>query len=561
MAGIDKIVIPQLGGDNWSVWKAKFCALLEYKGLYVAIEKPETVEGRKASGQAKALMILHTQDAYVKLIVGERTAAQAWKKLEDNFEKKSNARVIQLRKKLTGMKLGGGQSIAEYLSEIRELKVDLEAAGQTVTDTELVVFALNGLPKEYATLVEFLELGDSDLSLDEIQPKLMQREQKLKLQGGEDVNGEKDTATAYVAQREKSGERDFRRGTDTRTCYACGEMGHVKAVCRKRNVECYNCGERGHISSVCRKPRGGARGGVEDRKEFVGVAFTAWRKEAQAPASVWLVDSGSTQHVTAERSQFASYERLARTEKIEGLGGEALTAVGIGRVVLECETPNGPSVVTLKEVWHVPEARANLFAMRKATDAGAKILIEKGKAQFEMDGIVRMEAVQRGGLWEIATVRKARAFMALKTGAIGTERRVGELVVKKPQGEVAKKQREMKPVKMIEVDLDEDDARDNVTMTVMHDAAENVEATRLETGRETAEAVGATTSTGNVGHLAAESVGGRVATTVIETERVMSPNTEEKRYPERNRVAPVEFWRGETGWVTPKAKKRVDKSG
>jgi len=50
-------------------------------------------------------MILHTQDAYVKLIVGERTAAQAWKKLEDNFEKKSNARVIQLRKKLTGMKL------------------------------------------------------------------------------------------------------------------------------------------------------------------------------------------------------------------------------------------------------------------------------------------------------------------------------------------------------------------------------------------------------------------------------------------------------------------------
>jgi hypothetical protein len=40
MTGIKKIVIPQLGAENWSVWKAKFQALLEYKGLNVVIEKP-----------------------------------------------------------------------------------------------------------------------------------------------------------------------------------------------------------------------------------------------------------------------------------------------------------------------------------------------------------------------------------------------------------------------------------------------------------------------------------------------------------------------------------------
>ena len=68
MAGIDKIVIPQLGGGNWSVWKAKFQALLEYKGLWVAIEQPESVEGRKASGQAKALMILHTQRCVCEVV-------------------------------------------------------------------------------------------------------------------------------------------------------------------------------------------------------------------------------------------------------------------------------------------------------------------------------------------------------------------------------------------------------------------------------------------------------------------------------------------------------------
>jgi hypothetical protein len=79
-----------------SIWKAKFQGLLKYKGLHIAAEQPESTEGKKASGRAEALMIrLHTADASVKLQIGEPTAAKAWKKLEENFEKKSNARVIQ----------------------------------------------------------------------------------------------------------------------------------------------------------------------------------------------------------------------------------------------------------------------------------------------------------------------------------------------------------------------------------------------------------------------------------------------------------------------------------
>jgi hypothetical protein len=74
---------------------------------------------------------------------------------------------------------------------------------------------------------------------------------------------------AFVAKRERYGVTITKglsehgntggvkgEASDTRTCYACGEKGHVRAHCRKRSAECYNCGESGHISSVCRKPRG-----------------------------------------------------------------------------------------------------------------------------------------------------------------------------------------------------------------------------------------------------------------------------------------------------------------
>ena len=47
MAGIDRIVIPQLASENCSVRKAKFQALLKYKGLYGPIEHPESMEERK----------------------------------------------------------------------------------------------------------------------------------------------------------------------------------------------------------------------------------------------------------------------------------------------------------------------------------------------------------------------------------------------------------------------------------------------------------------------------------------------------------------------------------
>jgi hypothetical protein len=307
MAVLDKPTarIPVLGRDDWSTWKEKFKALLVYKSLYLAIESPDSVEGRKASDQARSLMIMHTEDAYVKLFAGADTAEKAWRKLRKNFEKTSNARVVQLRKKMTSLTLMPGKSIAEYVGEFHEIKMDLETAGQTVSELELAVHALNGLPKEYATLVEYLQLSETDLTLDMIQPKLMQREQKLKSLGVEvEVpEGEEESfRKALVAKRERYGVTVTKRlserrniggvkgeASDMRTCYACGEKGHVRAHCRKRSAECYNCGERGHISSVCKKPRGSARSGGEDRKEFAGVAFTAWPKEARAPAGAWLV--------------------------------------------------------------------------------------------------------------------------------------------------------------------------------------------------------------------------------------------------------------------------------
>ena len=300
-----------------------------------------------------------------------------------------------------------------------------------------------------------------------IQPKLMQREQRLKLErelGNPEEKEPGGAATAYVAKRERfetvtkgsSQEGGYRRSADTRTCYACGGVGHVRAHCRMRNAECHNCGEVGHVRAVCKKTGQGARSGGEVKKDSSGVAFTAWRRDARGPTRVWLVDSGSTQHITPDRNQFASYRELARTETVEGIGGEPLKAVGIGEVELECKTADGVSKVTLKEVRHVPGAKASLFALSRATDAGAKVVMEGQVAHFEMGGAVCMEATLRDGLFVIATVEKQRAFLAVKPAGVP---RVEE-AARKPRVKEETDKVEKKTVKVIEVDLDSDDEID-----------------------------------------------------------------------------------------------------
>ena len=34
-------------------------------------------------------------------------------------------------------------------------------------------------------------------------------------------------------------------------CYACGEVGHLKAMCPLKNERCIKCFKIGHVSSVC----------------------------------------------------------------------------------------------------------------------------------------------------------------------------------------------------------------------------------------------------------------------------------------------------------------------
>jgi hypothetical protein len=174
-----------------------------------------------------------------------------------------------------------------------------------------------------------------DLSLNTVQPKLMQREQTLKLQAKSktpqaDSADEEQTLAFACSKGEvswelrcrqacmKGGSRELRASSDPRSCNGCGKTGHIKLNCRFRNADCENYGKRRHIRVVCEHPAERSERAVY-AKGCAGVAFIVWEEGAGAQTSVWLVDFGNTDYTTGDRSMFTSYKKLRHPKAIKGI--------------------------------------------------------------------------------------------------------------------------------------------------------------------------------------------------------------------------------------------------
>ena len=95
-------------------------------------------------------------------------------------------------------------------------------------------------------------------------------------------------------------------------------------------------------------------------------AFTCRRAalHIDSGADGWYLDSGATDHMCFEKHQFSSYKAISPIAI--HIANHAITnAVGIGEVALHASTDEGVSEITLQEVLHVPELRANLISIRK----------------------------------------------------------------------------------------------------------------------------------------------------------------------------------------------------
>ena len=128
---------------------------------------------------------------------------------------------------------------------------------------------------------------------------------------------------------------------------------------RGKGPKRYNCGEFGHIARKCSKPDRREHKPEQKRggKPSTGVAFSAIEGVSD---DEWILDSGSSQHLTGDKSLFETLEMFRGKGREITFGDKGtLLAEGSGTLKLLCETAIGESLVTLLNVMYVPGMAAN----------------------------------------------------------------------------------------------------------------------------------------------------------------------------------------------------------
>ncbi|GAU51024.1 hypothetical protein TSUD_283680 [Trifolium subterraneum] len=161
----------------------------------------------------------------------------------------------------------------------------------------------------------------------------------------------------------------------------------------KRKGNCYVCGKAGHHAPQCRhrmgndnppKPRANlAEGDEKDNDIIVSVISLIVAVVSQVnmvtDVSKWVVDSGATRHICANKDAFTSYTIVGDGEEQVYLGDSRTVAVqGKGKIMLKLTS--GKTLV-LTEVLHVPEIRTNLISVAQLSKSGVKVSFESDKIE------------------------------------------------------------------------------------------------------------------------------------------------------------------------------------
>ena len=381
--------IPKLDGSNWMTWKFQMEHMLLDQELWGYVDGTMKLEDAR-DAEARALFKKKSQKALTAIIMATATSrlhiiqmckepADAWKRLQDQFQKGTLAMKLNLRKKYFRLELTEGTPMERHLREMNEITDLLSAMGSETSEEDRVMTLLGSLPSCYGPLVTTLGLQIDRLSWSDVQHTLLDEEARRK---GPSQSTESRRNAALVGAQLKKPQR---KKTYSFACHRCGVKGHFQRDCPKKKSE-----DGGRPSQGPQRPSHKAQIAGATYEESEEDVFRATIGEVSSTKKEgWLIDSGASCHMTWDRTLLSNYSEFEKRQKV-GLGdGASVDSHGVGNVRATMLFGKGRSSrATFTEVLYVPGLASNLFSVRAVTTKGhtvtfvdeeCKILTKEGR--------------------------------------------------------------------------------------------------------------------------------------------------------------------------------------
>ena len=362
-------VVP-LNGSNYPTWKVQCKMALMKEGLWRIVTGEEVAPGDSASEQAKfaarkdralATIVLSVDTSLLYLIRDPQDPVVVWRKLAGQFEKKTWATRLDLRRKLHSLQLKDGQSAQAHIKVMTELFDSLAVAGEDVSEEDRVVYLLASLPESYNVLVTALEANEDVPKFEVVTERILHQERKSKEKG---QNGEGVLIThRYFKAKPKK-------------CHYCGRMGHIKKFCRDFKAEKEH--QKGDKKEKSHKATTVTTCEESDSESSGLIASHALAVVSSTEDYTWIVDSGATCHMCHTKRMFNTLYQIEKPIDVTLGDGRTLTAIGRGKVVLDMVLPNGElKSCKLHDVLYVPKLTYNLISVTRASQTGKTVKFTK----------------------------------------------------------------------------------------------------------------------------------------------------------------------------------------
>ena len=167
------------------------------------------------------LIVLAIDPSLLYLIGDPDNPINVWKKLADQFQKKTWSNKLQLRRKLYALCLKEGESVQEHVKSMTEMFDALSVIDDPVSEEDRVVHLLASLPESFNVLVTALEANPDVSKWEVITERLLHEKRKMNDRDG----SSNDTTKAMPVHS---------RSKKSIKCYYCGKLGHFRRNCRIR---------------------------------------------------------------------------------------------------------------------------------------------------------------------------------------------------------------------------------------------------------------------------------------------------------------------------------------
>ena len=407
-----KTAIVPLTGANYPTWKVQCKMSLIKDGLWGIVDgserAPEENDGAYSKfisrkNRALAINVLSIDPSLLYLLGDPTDPTAVWERLSTQFQKKTWANKLALRRRLHSLQLKEGQSVQEHVKALTEIFNELSVIGDNIDDEDRVIYLLASLPDSYEILVTALEANTEVPNMETVIERLLHEERKLKEKNQDSLPSRNSKEEAMTVMHKKRGPR----------CHFCNKFGHIQRNCREREKK--SALERGGSNSYLSKTKHkvnsvNTRGQSDDTdSDEVGLVFqhvlSADVANKQADTE-WIIDSGATCHVCHDRSLFTELQNLKKPLDIILGDGRTLKATGCGTVILILESGSLKRKCKLYNVLYVSELTYNLLSVSKAVDKGVSFTFSESKCVIkDINQRLIAVATKVGSLYRVACTK------------------------------------------------------------------------------------------------------------------------------------------------------------